>query len=99
MKPKKLVIALATFRVEQLLGHRDSNMWHVLALLFNHCVVESYPQRLNQMLLLPLHKKVEQNSPRQLSRHHYHLSNWQIVQQGGDQLHLESDNYAMRAAC
>ena len=55
--------ALATFRVEQFLRHRDTDLWHAPALLFNHCVVNSYPQRLNQMLLLPLHKKGAKNNP------------------------------------
>ena len=62
MKPGKSS-ALATFRVEQLLRHRDTDLWHALALLFNHCVANSYPQRLNQMLLLPLHKKGAKNNP------------------------------------
>ena len=62
MKPGKSS-ALAAFRVEQLLRHRDTDLWHALALLFNHCVANSYPQRLNQMLLLLLHKKGAKNNP------------------------------------
>ena len=55
--------ALATFRVEQFMRHRETDLWHTLALLFNYCVANSYLQRLNQMLLLPLHKKGAKNNP------------------------------------
>ena len=51
------LFALATFCVERLLNHKDGYLQHAVILLFNWCVAESYLQRLNQMLLLPLHKK------------------------------------------
>ena len=42
IKPGKLS-ALATFCIEYLFNHKDGNLWHAVALLFNRCVVESYP--------------------------------------------------------
>ena len=97
MKPGKSS-ELATFRVEQLLRHRDTDLWHMLALLFNHCVANSYPQRLNQMLLLPLHKKGAKNNP----DNYLGISLIHPIGRLFSKVvtnRLESDNHATRAAC
>ena len=62
MKPGKSC-ELTTFYIEHLINHKYGNLWHAVALLSNLCVAESYPQRLNQMLLLPLNKKGDKINP------------------------------------
>ena len=89
---------LATLRVEQFLRHWDTDLWLVLALLFNYCVVNSYPQRLNQMLLLPLHKKEAKKNPDNYQGISFIHSIGSLFSKVVIN-RLESDNHATKAAC
>ena len=90
--------ALTTFRVEQFLRHRDTDLWHALALLLNHCVANSYPHRLNQMLLLPLHKKGAKNNPNNYQGISLIYPIGRLFSKVVTNC-LESNNHATRAAC
>ena len=48
--------ALARYRIELLRSPPSSQLWDVLALLFNQAVAGSFPSRLNHMLFLPVYK-------------------------------------------
>ena len=43
--------------LEYVRGHRCGAIWQVLAELFNTFIARGYPPVLNQMLLMPLHKR------------------------------------------
>ena len=89
---------LAKYRIEFLRQHNSKLVWHVLALLFNQFVKDSYPAALNRMLFVPLHKKGPKQDPdnyRGISLIHPigRLFSKAVTNR------LEMDNKATRAAC
>ena len=49
--------ALAVYAIELLKGHASPALWETVAVLFNAFINNGYPVKLNDMLMMPLHKK------------------------------------------